>query len=448
MRKLLVACLAGAMAIGCAWAGVPAAPEASAEGGTSQEKVLDDFKDAENLFVDTVGLLDTYSVDSVTQRPFPSDWGLKFTALDGYYARVNNDKTESTTSGSHTVSYLPTKKDVSEVTSYAVSAEIEIGARADWGGLGVAFGETEAGAPMGVWYGVDAKTLYLAHSDNEFAGTFGEAEAVSLAVGDTLKLAVVVDGHKVSVYVDGTKVGDTVSLDEKLNFTPALGAEVKQYFHKYKNFSFRTLATALPAASYTITCISGAVEIGTMEYTYGTAKTLDPIARKGYKFMGWHLLPALNDEVVTSIGAQYGGDLTLYCEYTMEKYSITYYDGENKLEDNAKLTYSFTFKDYVSLPAIEKEGYTFGGWYKSADFSGTAVTAIEMDTTGNQVFYAKYTPIGGGSDSASTGSEKTSEGKSGCKNSGCSSFMGMSAGLVSLLALGGAAIIVLSRKKS
>ena len=46
----------------------------------------------------------------------------------------------------------------------------------------------------------------------------------------------------------------------------------------------------------------------------------------------------------------------------------------------------------VALPTPQKTGYTFGGWYESSTFSGSAVTVIEAGTTGTKEFWAKWTP--------------------------------------------------------
>jgi uncharacterized repeat protein (TIGR02543 family) len=43
----------------------------------------------------------------------------------------------------------------------------------------------------------------------------------------------------------------------------------------------------------------------------------------------------------------------------------------------------------VTLPTgVTKDGYTFGGWYDNADFSGSKVTAISTSDNGNKVFFA------------------------------------------------------------
>ena len=46
-------------------------------------------------------------------------------------------------------------------------------------------------------------------------------------------------------------------------------------------------------------------------------------------------------------------------------------------------------KEYT-LPTPTKDGYTFGGWYTTEDFTGSAVTEIPKGSQGNKVFYAKW----------------------------------------------------------
>lgn len=208
---------------------------------------------------------------------------------------------------------------------------------------------------------------------------------------------------------------------------------MKQYYSEYRDFTFKTLDTGLQAAEYTVTCISGAVEIGTIDYTYGDGATLAPIEREGYEFMGWHLLPDLNDPVIESIDAAIGGNITVYCEYKVANYSITYYDGDTKIE-NDDWDQSYTMSQYIPLPEAEdmaKEGYTFDGWYTTPDFSGDPVTAIEMGSTGDKVFYAKYTAVGGGD------------------AGGCSgSVIGVSSGIIGLCALGAVAVMIKRKRRA
>ena len=44
----------------------------------------------------------------------------------------------------------------------------------------------------------------------------------------------------------------------------------------------------------------------------------------------------------------------------------------------------------MTLPIPTKEGFSFGGWYPTSDFSGEAETAIGADAAGNKTYYAKW----------------------------------------------------------
>ena len=51
----------------------------------------------------------------------------------------------------------------------------------------------------------------------------------------------------------------------------------------------------------------------------------------------------------------------------------------------------YTVEDTVTLPVPTREGYGFSGWYENEELTGTAVSAIAKGSTGNKVFYAKWT---------------------------------------------------------
>ena len=71
-------------------------------------------------------------------------------------------------------------------------------------------------------------------------------------------------------------------------------------------------------------------------------------------------------------------------------FSITYMNGEQVLSLSPD---TYASGDGATLPTAQdmvRSGATFGGWYESADFSGSAVTAIEPGSTGEKTFYAKW----------------------------------------------------------
>ena len=102
--------------------------------------------------------------------------------------------------------------------------------------------------------------------------------------------------------------------------------------------------------------------------------------REGYDLTGWN--PALPEK--------YPEKDTEYTAVWVKEgdYTITYEldGGTNASENPASYnveTETITLKDPV------KPGYTFGGWYKDAEFT-TQVTEITQGTTGNITLYAKW----------------------------------------------------------
>ncbi len=72
-------------------------------------------------------------------------------------------------------------------------------------------------------------------------------------------------------------------------------------------------------------------------------------------------------------------------------YTIGFEPNEGTMPADVPETYTVE-SDAITLPTPAKEGFIFGGWFENEDLSGTAVTAIAKGSTGNKVFYAKWTP--------------------------------------------------------
>ncbi len=79
------------------------------------------------------------------------------------------------------------------------------------------------------------------------------------------------------------------------------------------------------------------------------------------------------------------------CNSLNEVYSITY---NNPLEavtvDGSSLQEAYTrYSGDIVLPDLEKEGYTFEGWFDNEDCSGEALEVIAGGSTGDKVLWAK-----------------------------------------------------------
>ncbi len=70
-------------------------------------------------------------------------------------------------------------------------------------------------------------------------------------------------------------------------------------------------------------------------------------------------------------------------------YSITLNNLNDVSVDNLPTKYTIDSAD-ITLPVLEKAGWHFNGWYAEEDFSGSEITEIPSGSTGDKVFYAKW----------------------------------------------------------
>ena len=111
--------------------------------------------------------------------------------------------------------------------------------------------------------------------------------------------------------------------------------------------------------------------------------------RTGYKFEGWFSEKDFSGRAVESIGGGSIGGITLYAKWTPIIYKISYVldDGKNADVNPAE----YTIESATStLGEPEKDGYLFGGWFETSDFSGDKLTEIASGSYGDKTFYAKW----------------------------------------------------------
>lgn len=138
--------------------------------------------------------------------------------------------------------------------------------------------------------------------------------------------------------------------------------------------------------TYTVTWMNGNTKLkdetlryGAMPYYKGDTPTKEDIGHT-YTFTGWSPEPS---EVT--------GNVTYTAQFSdsLNTYNITYNlnNGTNAPGNPSRYTYGTA----VTLADPTRTGYTFGGWFTDSDFSGTAVTEIPADATGDKTFYAMWT---------------------------------------------------------
>ena len=148
------------------------------------------------------------------------------------------------------------------------------------------------------------------------------------------------------------------------------------------------------AQEYTVTFDANGGSVSPVSVTTkdGKLESLPAPTNDGYDFLGWYTQKDGGDEVTTK--TVFTNDTTIYAHWqkqAAQEYTVTF--DANGGTINSGAIASYTYGVGATLPTdVTREGYTFAGWYASADFSGDAVTAISAEDTGNKTYWAKWTP--------------------------------------------------------
>ena len=155
-----------------------------------------------------------------------------------------------------------------------------------------------------------------------------------------------------------------------------------------------TLYAKWTAISYTITyTLNGGTNSPSNPATFTIASAAITLANPtytGYAFGGWYSNANFTGTAITSIPTGTSSNQTLYAQWTASQFTITYNlnGGTNSLSNPAG--FSIT-SPTITLANPTYSGYTFGGWYSNANFTGTAISSIPTGTSSNQTLWAKWT---------------------------------------------------------
>jgi uncharacterized repeat protein (TIGR02543 family) len=121
----------------------------------------------------------------------------------------------------------------------------------------------------------------------------------------------------------------------------------------------------------------------------GNATNPGTITKTGYAFINWCTEPAWNttwtfgSDTVTA-------DMTLYAEWAIETYLISYTLNSGDPLSSPPTSYTIETSD-ITLPTPSRAKHTFAGWYDNTGFNGSPVAKIPKGSSGDKTFYAKWT---------------------------------------------------------
>ena len=126
---------------------------------------------------------------------------------------------------------------------------------------------------------------------------------------------------------------------------------------------------------------AGGDHVDNMEIYKGSSIDALPLCtREGYTFKGWY---TSDGDLVTS-STIFDEDTVLTAKWTAKSYIVTFMDGEDKVASSV-----VSYGQRAGEEKLEKEGYTFAGWY--ADRALSDPYDFNSAVTGDITLYAKWT---------------------------------------------------------
>lgn len=150
---------------------------------------------------------------------------------------------------------------------------------------------------------------------------------------------------------------------------------------------------------YKVKYIGNGATSGKMEnssHQYGTKSKLsaNKFKKKGYKFVKWSTQKNgkgksyKNQAEIKTLTTKKNQVITLYAQWQIVNYKITYRTNGGKLLSSIKKTYNLKSKTFM-LPKPTRRGYDFDGWYKEKKWKHR-VDKIKYGSVGNLTVYAKW----------------------------------------------------------
>ncbi len=206
----------------------------------------------------------------------------------------------------------------------------------------------------------------------------GDVTSYTYGVGATLPTDVTRDGYDFEGWYDNegltgsavTSIGTT----ETGNKSFYAKWKVVEYSIEY-DLAGGSVATANPT-----------------KYTVETNDiTLNNPTKTGSTFKGWTGtdLEEASKTVVIKKGST--GKRSYTATWSTDSYTVTLNANDGTI--NSGDVTSYTYGVGATLPTdVTRDGYKFEGWYANSDLTGSKITSIGTDATGDKEYYAKWTP--------------------------------------------------------
>ena len=156
-------------------------------------------------------------------------------------------------------------------------------------------------------------------------------------------------------------------------------------------YNYKQFSSEWGTCNVTFNANGGTVSPTTRAVASGAAVgTLPTPTRSGYTFAGWYTAASGGTKIYASTTIT--ANVTYYAHWTAKKYTVTFNANGGTVSPTTR---TVTHGGAIgSLPTPTRSGYTFAGWYTTAN-GGTKISSSKM-ITANVTYYAHWTANGGG----------------------------------------------------
>ena len=134
----------------------------------------------------------------------------------------------------------------------------------------------------------------------------------------------------------------------------------------FMSLGIATLAACEEATDYKTISFetNGGSKVEPMQVEWGKELSSSEIAettKLGYTFVSWCEDKSLTKPFTTKVVEE---DFTLYAKWNVNKYKVSFYDGETRISGDTYKDRDYNYGSYISnLPSYSKSNFTFRGWY-------------------------------------------------------------------------------------